>query len=381
MKNFLLLLVPLSLLFACKPETNKLETTVELTGIALSEHRITLKKEYCTSLSVRFTPTNATNKTVTWDSSQPAIATVSNGWVYAGATPGEATIIAKSGNFMDECLVTVVSPASSVSLNKKTQTMAPGERVTLSATVSPSDATDKLEWSSSNLAVANVQEGVVTAIDSGIATITVVAGSKNATCEIEVKKPFAAVDMGLSVKWANANIGADSDYAFGDYYAWGETETKTSYLMSNYKWGSIDYHRLTKYNTSSSYGPVDNKVILEPEDDIAHIKLGGKWRMPTYEEFLELKNKCEWEWGFKEGNKGMFVTAPNGNSLFFPCAGCYRGSRVNNSPWEEGHYWSSSLVSIEPERAYQLRFGYNYVEVRRWDSRDDGHSIRAVLEE
>ncbi len=116
------------------------------------------------------------------------------------------------------------------------------------------------------------------------------------------EKVVEAVDLGLSVKWADCNVGALFPDEIGFYYAWGEIERTTSNIdkgykyWSDYKWSYGAYNKLTKYCTSSDYGIVDNKKSLEPEDDVAHVKLGGTWRMPTSDELWELKDNCSWYW-------------------------------------------------------------------------------------
>ena len=97
-----------------------------------------------------------------------------------------------------------------------------------------------------------------------------------------------AVDLGLSVKWSSLNLGAVSPEDYGAYFAWGETETKSDYSWLTYKWGTSPT-TLKKYNTKRSKGTVDNKTVLDPEDDVVHVKLGGKWRMPTDAEWKELR--------------------------------------------------------------------------------------------
>ena len=86
---------------------------------------------------------------------------------------------------------------------------------------------------------------------------------------------YEYVDLGLSVKWATCNVGADSPEDYGDYFAWGETEPKSTYYWSTYKWYRGDYDNLTKYCTSSSYGTVDNKKQLDLSDDAARANWGG----------------------------------------------------------------------------------------------------------
>lgn len=144
------------------------------------------------------------------------------------------------------------------------------------------------------------------------------------------------VDMGLSVKWATCNVGADKPEDLGNYYAWGETESKSEYLLSNYrfsKWFISDETNdstmtLTKYCNKAEYGfdgLVDNKTILDPEDDVAHVKWGGDWRIPTIEEWNELRDSCTWTWGDMNGVNGFYVTSNipgyTDHSIFLPAAG------------------------------------------------------------
>ena len=394
MKNYLSLLAALALLFSCTPEKtpggdnnnnggNSQPTVVELTGIALTEHEITLEKGGNKVLEVKFTPSNASNKSVTWVSSNTSVATVTDG-VVVGVAPGSTEIIAKSGNFTDKCQVTVVVSATSVSLDLTELTLSPGETATLKATVLPEDSTDEVEWSSSDEMIATVQDGVVTAVALGEATITAKAGEKTATCSVKVEIKMNAVDLGLSVKWATCNLGAAKPEDYGDYYVWGETEPYYSsqspltwkdgksagYDWASYKWFNGSSSTLTKYNTESSYGTVDNKTVLDQEDDVASVKLGGKWRMPTDAEWTELRTKCTWTWTTNyngTGVSGQIVTVPNGNSIFLYNAGFH------------GNYWSSSLDAGDPSYAWNVFFGSANVR-RYYGYRCDGQSVRPVSE-
>ena len=150
---------------------------------------------------------------------------------------------------------------------------------------------------------------------------------------------LTAVDLGLSVKWANMNIGASSPEEYGNYYAWGETTVKTYYDWDTYKWGRPG--NFTKYNFLKDWGIVDNKGVLDLVDDVAHVKLGGKWRMPTKDEWAELKSQCTYKKAIQNGVKGLLVTGKNGNSIFLPAAGYKSKDEVSIS--HEGYYWSSSL--------------------------------------
>ena len=162
------------------------------------------------------------------------------------------------------------------------------------------------------------------------------------------------VDLGLpsGIKWATCNVGASSPEDYGGYYAWGETEEKGYYDWDNYKWCNGSENTQTKYCTDSDYGTVDNKTVLDLEDDVAHVKWGGSWRMPTSSEIQELLDECIWEWTVLNGVDGCRVTGPNGNSIFLPVGG------------DRDHYWSNSLSEypvIEVDRYDVIFLSLDYV--------------------
>lgn len=194
---------------------------------------------------------------------------------------------------------------------------------------------------------------------------------------------LVAVDMGLSVKWANANLGASRPDEYGDYYAWGETSTKYLYSWSHYKWCNGTKESLTKYNDNAKYGKVDWKTRLYATDDVAAVKLGGRWRMPTIAEIDELKDTREnasykWEWKSINGHNGWEVAyLVNGNRIFLPAAGCRSGTSLDYAG-SFGYYWSSSLYR-DPGGAYSVYFNSDDVH---WYfiSRYYGFSVRPVSE-
>ena len=187
-----------------------------------------------------------------------------------------------------------------------------------------------------------------------------------------------AIDLGLSVKWACCNVGAESPEDYGGYYAWGETEEKSNYSWSTYKWCNGSYDTMTKYCTNSSYGTVDNKTVLDPADDVAHVEWDGNWRMPTKDEIIELCNKCSWEWTSVNGVNGQKVTGPNGNSIFLPAAGYRYGTELYYRG-SYGRYWSGTLSECYSDGAYGLYFDSGY---RDWydGSRYYGRPVRPVTE-
>ena len=154
------------------------------------------------------------------------------------------------------------------------------------------------------------------------------------------------VDLGLpsGVKWATFNVGATKPEEYGDYFAWGETEPKELYDWSTYKWCDGSYNTLTKYNTDSEYGVVDNKKILESSDDVATANWGGDWRMPSVDEWNELLSHCSLKWEERNGVSGVaLVSVQNGNSLFLPAAGVYHYNNGLISQNTEGYYRTNSL--------------------------------------
>jgi hypothetical protein len=187
------------------------------------------------------------------------------------------------------------------------------------------------------------------------------------------------VDLGLSVKWATCNVGASTPEGYGYYFAWGETQPKSTYNWSTYKWCYGSYDTQTKYCTSSSFGTVDNKTVLEPADDAATVNWGGSWRMPTKAEQDELRNNCTWTWTTQNGVNGYKVTSKsNGNSIFLPAAG-YRDDSSLSNAGSTGYFWSSSLLTDYPYRAYGLSFYSVYVS-RISNYRYYGQSVRPVCQ-
>ena len=159
------------------------------------------------------------------------------------------------------------------------------------------------------------------------------------------------VDLGLSVKWATCNVGADKPEEAGGLYAWGETETKTDYSFSTYKFSADGVQ-----GNYTKYGDNDNKTVLDPEDDVAHVKWGGSWRMPTIAEMDELRRECKWTWTEENGIDGFRVSGKKegfeDNSIFIP-VNMYNDSATiaqGNFP-EYGIYWSSTL-SHDPNRFF-----------------------------
>ena len=277
-----------------------------------------------------------------------------------------------------------------VSLNKTSLDLTVGDSYTLSATVTPSNASEKsVNWSSSNTNVATIdQGGVVTAVKAGTTTITVrtTDGDHIATCNVTVSGP-EAVDLGLSVKWASFNLGASSPEEYGGYYQWAGTKDVTNlsiYLdLSNCPYYTIGWTKYIPSNKPSYWcgsGSPDNLTILDQNDDVAHAELGGRWRMPTREEWEELINtsNCSWDYSTVNGVVGYKVTSKKsgytGNSIFLPAAG-HRSEKCLFFDNFACYYWSSSLDKEDPNNAYSI---YNN-QITTQHCRYVGHSVRPVL--
>ncbi len=331
-------------------------------------------------------PDTYTSKDFTWSSSNKSVATVDEEGKVTAVTNGTATITVKTSDgssLSATCSVKVYRHVESVSLNKTEMTLYVGNSSTLTATVLPSSSNNKnVTWTSSNESVATVDQiGKITAVSSGITTIIVTTadGGKTASCTVLVKPiPDGAVDLGLSVLWASCNVGASKPEEYGDYFAWGETQPKTDYSWTSYKWCNGRSNTQTKYNTNSYYGTVDKKTVLDPEDDAAHVNWGGSWRMPTDPEWTELRTQCTWTWTSQNGVNGRNVTGPNGNSIFLPAAGRRDDARLDLAG-SSGCYWSSSLNTDGPKYAWDVDLGSGDV-YRYTNSRYYGFSVRPVSE-
>ena len=196
-------------------------------------------------------------------------------------------------------------------------------------------------------------------------TINVMQSGGDSSVKLAFKQEINGheyVDLGLSVKWATCNVGANSPEDYGNYYAWGETTTKSTYTESN----------------SKTYGKSINDIKGNVQYDAARANWGGDWRMPTYSEQEELLDNCTWTWTTRNGVNGYNVEGPNGNSIFLPAAG-YRGGSSLYLAGSYGYYWSSSPHENVTNNAYYLYF---FSDEHRMSSnlRYCGQSVRPVLE-
>ncbi|MBQ3961355.1 MAG: dockerin type I repeat-containing protein [Muribaculaceae bacterium] len=186
------------------------------------------------------------------------------------------------------------------------------------------------------------------------------------------------VDLGLpsGTLWATMNIGATAPEEYGDYFAWGEVTPKESYTWTTYKWCNGNWDSMTKYGVKSSFGVVDNKTELDPEDDAATMNWGSEWCMPTRAQQDELRNNCTSEWTTINGVKGCLLTSNiNQASLFLPFAGNRWDTTLYNAG-SSGFYWSRNLKTTGAG-SHSLFVSSNSMSTTDY-SRGYGLSVRAV---
>lgn len=236
----------------------EIPTKVEVTSVTLDKTTASVEVGKTTTLTATVAPTDATNKTVTWTSSDTSVATVSNGTV-TGKKVGTATITAKSGTKSATCTVTVTAVSNgdttddenktvevtSVTLNKSTDTLKVGETLSLTATVKPDNATDKtVTWKSSDTSIATVTNGVVKAIKEGTVTITASAGDKSATCKITVTNK---TDSNNNNNNSNTNTDKDNTTATKPIPQTGETLTVAGIIIVTISIAIISFIKYRKY--------------------------------------------------------------------------------------------------------------------------------------
>ena len=217
---------------------------------------------------------------------------------------------------------------------------------------------------------------IIHGVSKGNATITVTDNITFKTARIKVAvhvtynpEGLEAIDLGLpsGTKWANMNVGASKPEDFGGYYAWGETEEKDV------------YDEIITYLYYKNGGYIDiGYDIAGTEYDVAHVKWGGSWRMPSLEQIKELRLNCTIKWTSVNGVKGCEFTGPNGGKVFLPAAGYRYGGGLNNRYY--GYYWSSSRSSSQASysgHAYFLEFNSRFADWREYN-RYYGRSVRPV---
>ena len=381
MKGKLIIMLSLILsgvICSCSGKEDPSSTSVK--AITLNPTSLSLKVGKTATITATVSPSNATNKTIIWSSSNASVVTVNEG-VVAAIDVGTADVIALSddGGISATCHITVTDGTG---INPDPGTEDPSIHGT------PVITGDYSYDGYSNVIVTgtcNVEPLMGVSVMYGIMYSnedltkephTKEVEEKDAknrfSCEIyvepggtlyyyrafatrggetfygEIKSfktkelvptPGDAIDMGVSVKWASCNLGANKPEGYGNLYAWGETQPKSSYTQDNYK-----YYVNGKY---SKYNSSDGKKVLDLDDDAANNLLKGNWRMPTKEEYEELQDNCtQYEDVEYNGVRGfVLVSNTTENILFVPISNYYQ------SPY---YYWTSSL-NTSTNKAYYIR--------------------------
>ena len=297
--------------------------------------------------------------------------------------------------------VTVTAPATILY-------MEDNKPMELTVKVLPENANQQVTWTSSNDKIATVSNtGVVTGKSGGEVTITatsVQTSSKSGSCKISIKSvpPPGAIDLALPSGryWRNCNLGADNSSQKGDYYAWAEISSKSSFTEDNYKWKPDGHITYEKYygSYSSSYVDVDHLTYLRQadyEDDAARYKLGGTWRIPSMADWEELRNNCT----LTKVSGGIKFTAKNKdrrgqyNEIFLPFGG-YKSESTMQYPESgfygenQGFYWGDEVryrwYNGSPDNFSALmlyiKFGTECNAGIEWKLRYYGAMIRPVCD-
>ena len=327
---------------------------------------------------VTVSPSNASNLKVEFEIGDPSVVNLDNLVRNGEKTKvtviavgrGQTIVTAKCGKRRAHLYVYVEYDdikVTGLTVNPSTLSLKTAETRQLTTSVTPAGAASlPVSWISTNPDVVSVQDGLVTAEKPGSTNVWAYCGDQSAFCTVTVGAPEGGVDLGLSVCWAECNLGASVYYLPGNYYAWGELTPKSTYTWSNYQLreggSSFDDITFKCYNTTAKYGKVDNKISFEDydyRDDAARHALGGKWRVPSCEEFKELIDNTTIEYfvlpslgrGFK-----LTSTVPGytDRSIFLPI-----GTAVITNQKEElygafgtmamnGFYWMSGIVPSSP---------------------------------
>lgn len=331
MKNLFCLLLACALALA---SCNRDDAPIAVGSVSLDKTTLTLNVGQTATLTATVLPDKAHEKSVVWSSRKPAVATVDNNGLVTAVSLGTTTITATAGGQSATCTVTVEPVAvGGVSLSQTTLTLTVGQTATLTATVQPDDATDKsVVWSSDKPDIATVDEnGTVTAVSPGLATITATAGEKSATCAVTVE-PGVLIN---GVVWATTNVDAPGTFAanpedYGMLYQWNR----------KIGWSATDPL------TSS---PVDQEwEINDPLGDswdADNDPCPEGWRLPIYEELDKLVDagKVSSEWTTRNGVNGReFKDNSSGNTVFVPAVG-FRPYGSLKGEGVLGEYWTSDL--------------------------------------
>lgn len=313
-------------------------TPKAVTSVTLNKTSLSLNKGSYETLTATVKPDDATDKTVTWSSSNSSIASVDASGKVTGVAAGSATITAQAGTKTATCTVTVAVPVTSIKIYSRESgaevsslSMYPFDTDDLSVVCYPTDATNKSlyenssnqSWSLSMTGYVLCTFGLVSALEEGIGKSTVVTVRVNglsASCTISVLNPSPSpVNLGLSVNWADRNLYTQTSSGTGRFYTWAKA--------SNYESGR----------------------------DVAMYATNGNWRLPTKAEIQELLDNCTAAQATVNGVTGVRFTASNGKSIFIPDVGGYMGNTFYPASQMGVFYWSGTADGVT-SCGYRLRW-------------------------
>lgn len=361
--------------------------SIPVSAISLNEKKVSIKKGETLQLQASITPVNATDNTILWQSDDESIVTVDGSGIVTGVDGGITVVSAKAGDAIAYCVIQVIVPVASISLNKSSLLLHREDSFQLSASISPANATNTdVKWSTDNESVAEVSEdGIVWAKNNGEAHITASVDNQSAICTVSVVIPtIECVDLGLSVKWGTQNLEAKTMEDRGEYFSWGELSPKNYYDWATYALSMGTSRTLTKY-TNSTWGYnyySDNLTQLELIDDAAYSILGEGYRIPTDAEWVELLQNCSWKDYSINGIFGYKVTSKKTGYtdkwIFLPYGYQVSGLR-NDEPILIGDYWSSNCDARLPLQAISIEILPAGV-TREYVYRCNGLLIRPIFE-
>jgi uncharacterized protein (TIGR02145 family) len=350
------LILAMIMMNACKKDIN-------VAGIELDNKTLWLVVGGTATLKATVKPDNATDKAIVWVSSNDAVASVENGIVTA-VSDGKATIIAKAGNQIATCEVTVIVEVQSINFEFKNLLLAVGEEYDLIAKIMPENATDKtIIWSSSNNLTATVSSsGKISAINEGTAKITAQAGNRTAECDIIVRDGIRI----NGIIWAKSNVNMPGVFAenpedSGMFYQWD---------------ANIGWTQTTSPASSDGISVWSNYVSLNQLWAEANSPCPEGWRVPAHQE-LQLLKDAQSSWTTINGVNGRrFIDGAN--SIFLPAAGCFlnNGNTLYNVG-SNGFYWSNAQASSS-EYSYCFYIYISGSTTTYYSEKGNGCCIRCV---
>ncbi len=175
---------------------------------------------------------------------------------------------------------------------------------------------------------------------NGDTVFTPFTGMKKVILSDMITTGDSIIDLGLSVKWASKNYGATAPNEYGTLVGWGDPTGTHHEQYHTSSYGAYDKNKNTVLGYYGGVTPPD--TICGTTFDIASVKIGNGWRLPRYDEAVELIDSCQWQWMKYRGVEGVKVTGSNGKSLFLAAGGMRRGEKMTSAENNYGGYWTGS---------------------------------------